>query len=286
VTYFPLSVGWILLALIPVAWCAPNNGAAGIEPLVRLRDAIEVKQKRVWLSDLLPADAPAALQQISAAIQLCPAPEPGSTRILSAEQVTSKLVGQMDVRRQLTIPSLITVRYAGWPITDAMVRIAISKFLREMGVERDLPDGARLEWLQPFAANEEHPRLKVMGLEWDNRQQAVEARLRCATRASCSRFLVRVDLPAPIANEWHRLLKAGTGLNSPGAVATVTAGMVLAEKGKPAILILDDGGMRISLPVICLQRGVLNQHIRVIDTKSRRVFRAEVVGAGELHATL
>jgi flagella basal body P-ring formation protein FlgA len=38
--------------------------------------------------------------------------------------------------------------------------------------------------------------------------------------------------------------------------------------------------------VICLQPGVLNQQIRVFEAQSRRVFHAEVVGAGLLHSTL
>ena len=60
---------------------------------------------------------------------------------------------------------------------------------------------------------------------------------------------------------------------------------MLAEKWKPATLVLDGGSVRISVRVICLQQGVLNQQIRVIEERSRRVFHAEVVGAGRLRAS-
>lgn len=278
---------WILLA-VALAWCAPNNGAARIEPVVHLRDAIEVKGKRVWLSDLLPPDAPSSIQKASAAIELCPAPQPGSARVLDAEQITIKLAGQPELLRQLVIPPLLTVRNAAWPIAGEAVRIAISKFLREQGWKQDLPAEARLEWLPPLAPSEEHPRLQVMGLDWDSRQQSIQVRLRCSARASCGSFLVHVILAPPLGEEWRERLRSGISPGSPGSglAADNRDGAVLAEKGKPATLILDGGSLRISLRVICLQAGVLNQQIRVFDARSRHVLHAEVVGRGILHATL
>jgi hypothetical protein len=287
--YVLLGTGWMLLAAIPLVWCARKEGADRNEPAVQLRDAVEVKRNRVWLSDLLPPDAPSPLQKASAAIELCQAPQPGSARVLDAEQITVKLAGQPEVLRQLAIPPRITVRYSGWPIAEETVRMAISKFLREQGWRRDLPDAARLEWLRPLSATEKPPTLQVMGLNWDNRQQSIQVRLRCSTRASCGSFLVHVVLPPPLGDEWRDRLGSGIGLNSPRAGQSAAAtgdSAALAEKGKPATLILDGGSVRISVRVICLQRGVLNQQIRVFDARSRHVFHAEVVGAGLLHATL
>jgi hypothetical protein len=293
VKYLLLGTVWMLLAAVPLAWCAPNEGADRDKPAVRLRDAVEVKRSWVRLSDLLPPDAPSALQKAGAAIELCQAPQPGSARVFDAEQIASKLAGQPEVLHQLSIPAEITVRNSGWPIAEATVRIAISKFLREPGrlkpgQRSDLPDAARLEGLKSVAAAEEHPSLQMTGLAWDNRQQSVQVRLRCSRRASCGSFLVHVILPAALGDEWHNRMESAIGLNSPeGAqLAATEDGTALAKKGKPAILILDDGSMRILVRVVCLQRGMLNQQIRVFDAKSRRVFHAEVVGAGELHGTL
>jgi hypothetical protein len=278
-----------LLAAAPLAWCVRNEATDRDKPGVQLRDAVEVKRNRVWLSDLLPADAPSAMQKAGAAIELCPAPLPGSARILDAQQITSKLAAQPELFRQLAIPSRITVRSSGWPIEEEMVRMAISTFLREQGWRRDLPGATRLEGLQPLAAREEHPNLQVIGLDWDTRQQSVQVRLRCSTRTSCGSFLVHAVLPLPTGDEWRTRLGWANGSNSPGAgqapPPTIT-GAVLAEKGKPATLILDDGNMRISVRVICLQPGVLNQRIRVFEAQNRRVFHAEVVGAGLLHSAL
>ena len=291
--YVLLGTVWMLLAAVPLGWCAPKEGADRDTAAVRLRDAVEVKGNRVWLSDLLPANAPSALQKAGAAIELGHAPQPGSARVFAAEQIASKLVRRPEVLHQLSIPAEITVRNLGWPITEATVRIAISRFLREPGrlepgQRGDLPDAARFEGLNSVAAAEEHPSLQMTGLAWDNRQQSVQVRLRCSSRVSCGSFLVHVILPAARGDEWHHQIEPAIGLDSPEAalLAATEDGPALAEKGKPAILILDEGSMRISVRVVCLQRGALNQQIRVLDAKSRRVFYAQVVGAGELHGTL
>jgi hypothetical protein len=273
---------WMMLAVIPWAWCAGN------EPKIQLRNSVEVNRERVWLLDLLPPAAPSWMQKASAAIALCPAPQPGSPRILDEEQIATKLAALPELLRQLSIPSRIMVRHAGWPIEEAPVRLAISRFLNRQAGRRDLPDAAKLEW-QSLSAIEEHPALQVTGLDWDSRQQSAQFRLRCSTRASCGSFLVHVVLPTLIGEEWQNQLASGVGLKFPGPgahAAAPTTGVVLAERGKPANLILEDGNIRISLRVICLQPGVLNQEIRVFDAQSRHVFRAEVVGAALLHAAL
>jgi hypothetical protein len=277
----------VLLAVNPLVLCARNDAAGTSEPRVHLREAVEVKRSQVWLADLLPADAPIAIEHAGAAIELCHAPQPGSPRVLGAAQITLKLAGLPEILRQLFIPSRIIVRYSGWPIAETTVRLAISRFLRQQGRQHDLPDAARLEWPRPLSATEEHPVLEVMGVDWDNRQQSLQVRLRCLKRVSCGTFLVHVFLPPPFGEEWRERLGAERDRNrSQGQAAPTATGAVLAERGKPATLILDDGGMRISIRVTCMQPGVLNQQIRVFDQQSRHVFQAEVVGAGLLHANL
>jgi hypothetical protein len=282
----------MLVVAAPPGWCVRNQERN--DPLVQLRDAVEVKQSRVWLSDLLPPDASPALRKVSATIQLCSAPQPGSVRVLEGEQITARLDGQAEMLRQLAIPPRITVRYAGWPIAEERVRLAISEFLGQQVLHEargrlELPDAARLEWSRPLTVKEQNPQLEVVGLDWDNRQKSIQVRLRCSTRASCGSFLVHVVFPRSIAEQWRQRLALGSDLNSPGDGTQSPAtgdGAVLAEKGKPATLVLDDGSVRLSVRVICLQRGVLNQEIRVVEAKSRHVFHAEVVGAGLLHASL
>jgi hypothetical protein len=283
----------MLLVVPPSGWCAGNQETQKNDSVVRLRDSVEVKQNRVWLSDPLPPGAPAAIRNALASIELCPSPQPGSVRVLDAEQIEARLAGQLGLLGQLAIPARITIRYTGWPIAEERVRVAISEFLRQQswndrGGRRDLPDAARLEWTRPLSATVESPKLEVVGLDWDDRQQSAQVRLRCSPRTSCGSFLVHVVLSPPLAREWRQQLALGSDLNSSGGRPAAGNGnsSVLAEKGKPATLVLDDGSMRISVRVICLQRGVLNQEIRVVEARSRHVFHAEVVGMGLLHANL
>lgn len=228
------SLVWMWLAAIPMGWCA------GSEPKAQLLDAVEVKRERVWLSDLVPPSAPSAIQKASSAIALCRAPRPGSPRVLDAEQIATKLAALPELLRQLAIPSRITVRNSGWPIEEAAVRLAISRFLREQPGNRDLPDAAKLDW-QRLSATKEHSTLQVTGLEWDLRQQSAQVRLRCSARASCGSFLVHLVLPPPIGDEWRSRLASSIGASFPGSghQAAPTTGAVLAERGKPANLILD-----------------------------------------------
>ncbi len=285
--YLGLGASWMLLALFPVTCCVAIERVNRDLPAVQLRDTVQVNGKQVWLSDLLPAGAPLALQKTGAAIAVCQSPQPGIARVLEAEQITNKLAGRPELLRQLKIPSRVTVRYAGWPIVEDAVRMAISKFLRERW-KASLPEAAQLKWPEMLAVTEKDFALQVMSANWDNRQQSMQLCLRCSVRASCGSFLVHVVLPGPLTEVWHTRLEPGSGLNSSGDgdAALIASGAALAEKGKPATLVLDSGTMRISVRVICLQAGAMNQEIRVLDARTRHVFHAEVVGAGLLHAAL
>lgn len=148
------------------------------------------------------------------------------------------------------------------------------------------PRTTRFEWPESLTANEEHAKLEVTAVAWDNRQQTPQFRLRCAQRSACGDFLVHVVLPAPVADAWQRHLVSPASLRLASAASSAASGPVLAHRGKPAILVLQGRGMRVSLPVICTEPGTLNQRIRVFDTHSRRVFYADVVGEGLLHASL
>lgn len=285
--YFALATSWILLTMFSVTSCVAIERASRKLPAVPLRDTAWANGKKVRVSDLLPEDAPAALQKAAAEIELCQSPLPGSMRVLEAGQITNKLAGRPELLRQLAIPPRVTVRYSGWAIAEGEMRKTVSKFLCERW-NADLPEATPLEWPPMLASAEKDSALQVMGASWDDRQQSIELRLRCARRAACGSFLVHVILPAALSEEWHNRIAPGNNPNLSGHVdsSLIASGAALAEKGKPATLILDSSNMRISVRVTCLQAGALNQEIRVFDARTRHVFHAEVVGAGLVHAAL
>jgi hypothetical protein len=278
----PLAVRWLLCSFCllwasPPAWC----GSAALA----LRPAVEVDHSPVLLSDLLPADADAAIQKASALVVLCAAPQAGSVRLLHAEELMRAMAAHPGLLPGLSIPSRVTVRYSRRLIQQAAVRNAISDFLRAH-TWGELPQTANLEWPESLAAREDHAQLQVTAVAWDERRQTPQFRLGCTQHSACADFVVHVVLPASVADAWQRNLASPTSLRLAAGANSIPSGPLLARRGKAAILVFEGGGMRVSLPVICTEPGTLNQRIRVFDRQSQRLFYADVVGEGLLHASL
>jgi flagella basal body P-ring formation protein FlgA len=64
------------------------------------------------------------------------------------------------------------------------------------------------------------------------------------------------------------------------------AGEQLIKPGQTATLRWDEGGIRIVLPVTCLDAGALGQTVRVQFKNARRILRAEILSDGTLRAGL
>lgn len=171
------------------------------------------------------------------------------------------------------------------PIRRQSVRAVIADFLRLHGWG-ELPQNARLDWPEFIPSADRQVGLQVAAAAWDSRLQAVQFHLRCAPHSACIDFLVRVAAPASTTGDWARRLAAT--MSSPLApnAGPSASRPLLAKRGQAAVLILQGGGLRVSLPVICAEPGVLHQRIRVIDRHSQRSFYADVVGEALLSATL
>jgi len=76
-------------------------------------------------------------------------------------------------------------------------------------------------------------------------------------------------------------------LNEPPRLRPVASGAErLVAPGETATLTWDQGGIRVVLPVTCLDAGAMGQFVRVRLKNATRILRAEVVGAGTLRASL
>jgi len=170
-------------------------------------------------------------------------------------------------------------------ISQEAIRNAIATFVDAPGWG-ELSEAARFDWPKslPTAGTDAQP--LVIGVVWDRRQQAAQFHLRCEPRSACLDFLVHVGLPKLEADVWQRLLSSTTSLQAARASGSAISEPLLAHRGKPATLVLDGGGVRVSLPVTCTEPGTLHQRIRVFDKQSGRVFFADVIGEGLLHASL
>jgi hypothetical protein len=279
------SSGW-RLALRLVCWTLAFWAQAAASQVVALPETVEVSGATIPLAQLLPRHSSLALRQASVAIELGRSPQPGSFRVLEAGQIMQVLSQRPDLLRQLAIPDRILVRRSGWVVQRAAIRAAIGRFLPAKSDNRDFTDST-LQALDDIAAQAEDPALEVTGLTRDVRGRGFEFRLRCVPRALCSSFVAHLLDPEPGSSGFGSsgLTGAIASMSSLPSAAKAT-GPILAEAGKKAMLLLDDGSMSISLPVTCLERGRLSQKIRVLDASSHRILHAEVVGAGKVHASL
>ena len=247
---------------------------------VSLVTLAEVRQNTIRLSDLLPPEAGQALRQASAAIELGRSPQAGSLRVLEAAQIAGRLAAAPDLLRQLAIPDRIVIRRTGFRIPREAIRQAISGTLRAEGNDADLAESV-LQWSGEVTSSEENPALQIESMHLDPRRQALEVRLHCVQRTSCGSFLAYLRPRQPLLADW----KEKSAAQRSGVAKQPASGEVLAQPGKRATLVLADGAMRISVPVICLERGALGQQVRVLDTANHRVFTAEVQRAGILLTT-
>lgn len=179
-----------------------------------------------------------------------------------------------------TANSLIATRSV-WPIQESAIRRAISQSLQKQGAG-SLSDSVSVTWPEFEIVGEPDPNLQVTRTRWNVWQKTLEVNLRCVNRQSCGSFLVRAiwppSAPEPLPGS---LLRPD---NSSQTASLIPPAARLVDRGKPATLLLEDTTMRISMPVICLDPGGLNQRIRVLDRQSRKVFLADVVGDHLLHA--
>lgn len=125
------------------------------------------------------------------------------------------------------------------------------------------------------------PALNVSRVLIDEPHKRIEVRVRCATN-QCLPFVVFV-VP--------RVFPAKLNRHPENVVSSAAAPeerrrslLPLAHVGQMARLFMAGEGIRISMVVRCLDSGKAGQTIRVRDTTSGKIYRAEVKPDGVLHA--
>ncbi|MFZ0774289.1 MAG: flagella basal body P-ring formation protein FlgA [Candidatus Sulfotelmatobacter sp.] len=254
-----------------------------------VRPSIEVGPGELTLADLLEPNACPHLHQLAAQVSLGTAPRAGGERVLDGRQIGGLIDAladglrpwphgkdtdtdkdkdkDTDTNEDQRIPERIVVRRQG--ATKSCAEIA-----------EFIAPGAAAQALDCAAARgipEDSP-LKLLKTEWNARLRRWEFALRCVRPEDCVPFLV-----------WGREKGASTVLAEaappkPQAGASSTARLV--KRGQTATLTWDQGGIRIVLPVTCLDAGGLGQFVRVRFPNAGQTLRAEVVGAGTLRANL
>jgi hypothetical protein len=280
----------ILLALVGVAvFSAPAYAAK-----FTLLGEVEVQADSIFLSDLLPAQAPPELRRPAQSILIGTSPQPGSTRVLEGDKVAGMLGA--DISREIGIPSEIVVHRTGRRLTREEVVGVIRTALGRNGFPgADLqPDDLRI-FPSVMVSSADAP-LEVRRVDFDDVLN--EGRFLMAQRGSLP-FLVTAHLrdgvPASVDSPEspnarledllgrHALRQAVQGTSLRDAQR---GSATLVEPGKSATLHLSSsGGMQMLLDVMPLDRGTLNQTVRVKLPGTGKILHAQVTGARRLEAT-
>jgi hypothetical protein len=157
----------------------------------------------------------------------------------------------------------------------------VTAALRSAGVPAT---SAQVKFLSPVSSITENSDLDVVNVStWTGNRTKVE--LRCHDHRACLPFYVLLSQTgtAEVRGAHSIIAAANSGSSS---LIPVSAAQMVIRNGDPATLVFEGTALRITLPVICLEGGGRGQKIRVVSTDHKRFFKAEVVQAGLLRATL
>lgn len=290
-----------LAVVLISAMVAAGSQRCGAEQACReaaVEASVEAGPGELTLADLLARGACPQLREAAARVSLGAAPRPGSVRVLEGREICRLLEtlgggsANLGNTSGMQIPERIVVKRRG--ATKSCAEIA--QFVAGAASAQDMtnvPSRWR-EDLDCAAARgipEETP-LKLTKTSWSAASERWEFLLRCARPEDCVPFLVWVHEPkASFAGmAWAR---RGTGQgvsasteSAPRLRTGVSRAERLVEPGQTATLTWDQAGIRVVLPVICLDAGALGEVVRVRLKSAARILRAEVVGAGTLRASL
>jgi hypothetical protein len=266
---------------------------------VAVEASVEIAQGELTLADLLTRNSCPQWREAAAQVSLGAAPRAGSARVLDGRRVRLLLEGLGDHLDQkveeagsMQIPERIVVQRAGAVKSCS----AIAGFLA--GAASAQMAGAPSRWQEQVdcaAARgiPESASLKLAKTTWNAALQRWEFGLRCARPEDCIPFLVWVQQEKTSPVEVDARSGGGRGATfrfEPPARALAKAGGSPAERlvkpGQTAMLTWERAGIRVVVPVTCLEAGGLGQFVRVRLKSAARTLRAEVVGEGTLRASL
>jgi hypothetical protein len=130
----------------------------------------------------------------------------------------------------------------------------------------------------------EDARLALTRSRWNAALRRWDFSLRCARAPECVPFLV-----------WARGVAGAEGvephssartLRPPLAPAQGSETAPLVKRGDTALLTWDHGGIRVVLPVTCLEAGAAGEFVQVRLQNAGRILRAEVVSAAAVRVSL
>jgi len=267
---------WVALMFSPIE-CT----AAGGEP-VRLLERAGSAGEAIRLSDLLPPVVTPEMLRAAATVQLGRSPRLGSVRVLRAREIADRLANSA-IFEEVSIPDQIMVQRVGYQLVSENVQAVIAEFLKkEHWPVSGVP---ALKWNPETYALSSSPRLEVDRTGWDAMRQELQFTVSCVPRKLCGSFLVQMPLSAEGMEQWRGKF-GGSSLRHGQEKLTANRSLpLLVRAGQSCRFLVQSGGLRISLPVICLQRGRLGQTIRVREAGGHHTFTGQISSAATVQSS-
>ena len=270
---------------------------------VAVESSVEAGEGQLTLADLLGPGTCSQVRQGAAEVSLGAVPRMGSIRVLEGRRIRVLLErladrGAQNAREaaRLKVPERIVVQHVGTMKSCA----EIAGFLASASPAQDqdtVKAPGREQVNLDCAAARSIPQdaaLELIRTAWNAALQRREFALRCARPEDCVPFLVWTgegkQHPVELADAQGGSLQRAAFVPGPSARGrekqSASGGELLIKPGQTAILTWDQGGIRVVLPVTCLDAGGLGQFVRVRFKNAAGTLRAEVVGDGTLRASL
>ncbi|MGA2414015.1 MAG: flagella basal body P-ring formation protein FlgA [Candidatus Sulfotelmatobacter sp.] len=251
--------------------------------------SVEVAEGTFTLADLMAGTACGRMREAAAQVNLGVSPRAGRVRVFEGQQVRELVAGLAGYKVgdgkstaapiPMQVPERVAVRRAGMMKTCG----EIAESLARSALWRDSDgDGVQLRQHLDCAAAGGVPEEAQLELIRANRNEALqrwEFSLRCAKPETCVPFMVWTQEEEP-----HR--EGPAQRREPGLAAQGKGESLLVRPGQTATLIWDKGGIRVILPVTCLEAGARGQVVRVRLKNVVRTLRAEVMEDGTLQVRL
>jgi hypothetical protein len=269
-----------------------------------VRSSVEIANQELSLADLLEPGSCPALLRAAAGVRLGRAPLVGSVRVIEGEEVRALLrklapnaEGSASGIDMIHIPERVVVRHAGPRSSCAEIGervLVLGHWRSEIGQTGELSAGNPAPNMECGGVGRipEGVPLALGKVVWDPASGSWRISARCVQASDCVPFQVRVwghDLQlrsSPVLASLPTSAKPASAL--PGTSLEpkvhVLAEPGLVHPGQRIRLLWDENGIRMTLPVICIDAGGVGQRVRARIAPSSRVVRAIVVDAGTLRA--
>jgi hypothetical protein len=280
-----------LVGALIIVGCAASSllchGEAACRKLV-VRSQVEAAQGELSLADLLAPGTCAQWYRWAARVSLGAAPRAGSVRVFNGDEIRDLIHGIGERGGNLSsddpqrIPERIVVRLARVVKSCAEIARVISRgdpARAETSAGRELTE-KDVDCAAAGNIPEDAP-LELVTAKWNAGLQRREFALRCGHPEDCIPFLVWVRADPSAGGSAEFFSRASDGSKSGRNEA-----VPLVKIGQTVMLTWDEAGIRVVLPVICLQAGVVGQRVRVRFKNASRTLQAEIVSAGMVRASL